>query len=248
MRILGWIILIIGVVFLALFGLAQLGGGHIGPTPFIIAALLIIMGLRLRAAGKGLVASNPGVAASVSAASASGQPTPFTGEVATVELPLTPEVAAVLSAQNARGRRVLKYVSLGFFGLFLLVGIVTGLINHNSPNGPIFFGMFAGIGIATAGMIYGLSWLTTQRLVNRDLRGNIYLRTTGPVQVVRMYNGAILRLADRSFMMNGRFGMKELSGMRAGRVDYSPHGHVILGAWDAGGQRVYCLAGYEPLQ
>jgi hypothetical protein len=28
-------------------------------------------------------------------------------------------------------------------------------------------------------------------------------------------------------------------------VDYSPHGHVILGAWDKDGRCVYSLLGYS---
>ena len=54
----------------------------------------------------------------------------------------------------------------------------------------------------------------------------------------------MLRLADRAFLMDGRSGMVELSNVDWGCVDYSPHGHMILGAWDGEGRSVYCLPGY----
>jgi hypothetical protein len=38
--------------------------------------------------------------------------------------------------------------------------------------------------------------------------------------------------------------MTELSTLGWGRVDYSPHGHVILAAWDNQGRTVYALPGY----
>jgi len=104
------------------------------------------------------------------------------------------------------------------------------------------------IGIASALMIYGLSWLTSMKPVRRDLRGTTYLRTTGPVEVVSLGNGAMLRLADRAFLIDQRYGATELGALGWGRVDYSPHGHVILGAWDKDGRSVYCLPGYNAAQ
>jgi hypothetical protein len=65
------------------------------------------------------------------------------------------------------------------------------------------------------------------------------------VQVAPVLGGATLRLADRAFLMNGNGGMAALSKLGRGRVDYTPHGHLVLGAWDSEGRNVYALPGYH---
>jgi hypothetical protein len=248
MRIWGNVLLVIGILFLILFALAEAGGGHLGFIPFFVSGFLILMGARLRTSGKGIVQPNPPGAVEhpgVPAAPAPGQPAPTTSQVFTVEMPLTPEVAALIAAQTARARRILLYVVAGSIVFFAGMGIVFSVTNVAPGQGAFLLLLFGGLGLATAGMIYGISWLTMLKPVRRDLRGTTYLRTTGPVKVVRIASGAMLRLADRAFLFDSRYGFAQLSALGWGTVDYSPHGHVILGAWDAQGRSVYCIPGYS---
>jgi hypothetical protein len=217
-----------------------LGGGHLGPIPFFVSVIIIFIGWTLRTSGKGLLQTQPAAAAEHEGA-ATGT---ATGAALTVEMPLTAEVAASLARQNARTQRTLLYVSGGCFGFFIALGAVLAAVDKTRGEGSTFLEIFSGLGAACACLIYGISWLTALNPVRRDLHGTSYLQTTGPVKVVPMMGGAMLRLADRAFLMNGRGGQTELSKLSFGRVDYSPHGHVILGVWDIDGRRVYCVPGY----
>jgi hypothetical protein len=249
MRIFGNVILIIGILFLLLFALAEFGGGHIGFIPFFVSGFMILMGAQMRRSGKGIVQSNPAAAAehpAIPAAPVAGQPAAAAApaKVFTVEMPLTPEIAAVIANKSARTRRMLLYVVVGCLVFFGGLGVVIAAYDDTPGEGRMFLLIFGAIGAITALLIYVISWFTTLRPVNRDLRGTIYLRTAGPVQVVAIGAGGSLRLADRAFLMNGRGGMKQLSVLGWGTVDYSPYGHVILGVWDREGRSVYSLPGY----
>jgi hypothetical protein len=248
MRIWGYVLLVLGILFLVLFGIAELGGAHLGYLPFIISFMLISGGASLRSSGKGILQTKPAAIPGhpdATPATSPGQSAAPSSEVSTVEMPLTPEITAVIARQSARSQRILLYVVGGSFVFFAALGIAIGATDKTPGEGRTFMLLFGGLGVACALLIYGISWLTAQRLVRRDLRGTTYLRTTGPVKVVPISAGAMLRLADRAFMMNGRGGMAELSKLNWGRVDYTPHGHVILGAWDSEGRSVYCLPGYN---
>jgi hypothetical protein len=250
MRIFGNVILIVGILFLILFALAQAGGGHLGFIPFFVSGFMVLMGAQLRKSGRGIVQPDPAGTSEhpgVPAPTAPGQPAAtFTpAQVFTVEMPLTPEIAALIAAQTARARRILLYVVAGSIVFFACLGIAFSVGNVAPGQNQFLLLLFGGIGVASAGMIYGISWLTMLKPVRRDLRGTIYLRTTGPVKVVRIASGAMLRLADRAFLFDSRYGFAQLSALSWGTVDYSPHGHVILGAWDAQGRSVYCIPGYS---
>ncbi len=246
MRIWGYVLLVIGILFLILFGLAALGGGHIGVLPFFIAIILIASGWKLALFGKGIVPANPPTAVSLSAqaVSASGQSVAPPERSATVEMPLTPQIADLLVSQNARTQRTLLYVVGAILIFFVGLGIVLGATDTTPGEGRTLGNLFAGIGLVSAILIYGISWLTTQKPVRRDLQGTSYLRTSGPMQVVVMAGGAMLRLADRAFLMNGRNGIAELSKLSWAIMDYTPHGHLILGAWDRDGKSAYRVPGY----
>ncbi len=247
MRIVGYVVLVLGILFAIFFGLAELGGGHLGLTPFYVTFILIVIGAGLARSGKGILQEKPAAApaqASTQSAPAPGHPAAPAGGFSTVEIPLTPEVAALIARQSARAQRILRYIVGGFLVFFVGLGVVLAATDKTPGGGRTFLLIFGGIGVVTAFLIYGISWLTSQRPVRRDLRGTTYLRTTGPVEVVSLRGGGMLRLADRAFLMNGRGGTKELRTLNWGTVDYSPHGHVILGAWDREGRCVYCLPGY----
>jgi hypothetical protein len=247
MRIWGYVLLILGIVFLLLFALAEFGGGHIGVIPFIVAGFLILIGSTLRTSGKGIVQAKPGSSELPGAGTspASAPPAAPAAQFSTVEMPLTPEVAAVIAAQSARVRRILLYVTFGSVVFFTGLGVVLSAANVAPGQNKFLLLLFGGLGVATAAMIYGISWLTALKPVRHDLRGTTYLRTTGPVKVVRIASGAMLRLADRAFLFDSRYGMAQLSTLGWGTVDYSPHGHVILAAWDGQGRSVYSLPGYS---
>jgi hypothetical protein len=215
-------------------------------VPFFVSAFLVLMGWNLRKSGRGILQSKPVVehpGAQISATP--GQSAAPAPEFSTVELPLTPEIAAMIKRQSARAKRILLYVVAGCLIFFSALGGVLSITDKTPGQGGTFLAVFGSIGVASAGLIYGISWLTSFRLIGRDLRGTTYLRTTGPVEVVSMGNGAMLRLADRAFLIDQRYGARELGVLGWGRVDYSPHGHVILGAWDKDGNSVYCLPGYN---
>jgi hypothetical protein len=245
MRIWGTVLVVLGVLFLIMFVLAEFGSAHVGFVPFFVSAFLILMGWNLRKSGRGLLQSKP---AGAGTPAAPGQSSVVAAEFSTVELPLTPEIAAVIAQQSARAKKLLYYVAGGFCVLFIVLGAVLGVTDKTPGEGKTFLMIFGLIGIASGSMIYGIWWLTAMKPVRRDLRGTTYLRTTGPVEVVSLGNGAMLRLADRAFLIDQRYGATELGTLGWGRVDYSPHGHVILGAWDKDGRSVYCLPGYNAAQ
>jgi hypothetical protein len=248
MRIWGYVLMVLGILFLVLFGFAELGGAHLGVFPFLIPIFLIAIGSSLRSSGMGILKSKPVATAgnaNVASAAAPGHAGAATAEFSTVELPLTPEIAALIARQTARANRFLFYVSGGFLVFFIILGAVLAATADNPGEADTLLIALGAVGVASAILIYGISWLTKQKPVRRDLHGTTYLRTTGPIEVVPISSGAMLRLADRAFMMNGRAGMKELSKLSRGTVDYTPHGHVVLAAWDAEGRSVYSLPGYN---
>lgn len=245
MRIWGTVLVVLGVLFLIMFVLAEFGSAHVGFVPFFVSAFLILMGWNLRKSGRGLLQSKP---AGAGTPAEPGQSNAVADEFSTVELPLTPEIAAVITRQSARAKKLLYYVAGGFCALFIVLGTVLGVTDKTPGEGKTFLMIFGLIGIASGSMIYGIWWITAMKPVRRDLRGTTYLRTTGPVEVVSLGNGAMLRLADRAFLIDQRYGATELGALGWGRVDYSPHGHVILGAWDKDGNSVYCLPGYNATQ
>jgi hypothetical protein len=249
MRIWGTVVMTLGILFMILFVLAEFGGGHLGFVPFFIAGFLTLLGFRLRKSGRGIVQDKPVTASEHSAPGAAAavapvRPVATAAQFSTVELPLTPDVAAVVQAQGWRTHRFLLYVVAGCLVFFVGIGGVIAEMDNTPGEGRTFLLAMGAIGAITALLIYGISWLSTIKPVRRDLRGTVYLRTTGPVQVVAIGAGGTLRLADRSFMMNGRSGMKQLSVLGWGTVDYTQHGHIILGAWDREGRGVFSLPGY----
>src|SRR5579863_7587466 len=161
MRIWGIVLVVVGVLFLVLLALAQLGGGHPGMLGFIVSLMLVGIGWNLRTSGTGIVKTSPAAAPAAA---------PGPQDAATVELPLTPEVAALIARQNARTLRVLLYLSGGFIAFFAVLGIVIGIADGKPNEGLALSVIFAGLGIMTAIMILGISWFSTLQPVRRDLR------------------------------------------------------------------------------
>ena len=233
MRIAGYVILIASSLFLILFVMAELGGGHVGILPFFISVFLAALGWSFVKSGKAIVQVQV--------------PAGGIAEPATVEMPMFPGIAMVVAQQNARDWRRVLYVAGGFIVVFAIIGALIDLLNAAPGEGAAMLGAFGGVGVATAVIIAGISWLGMRLPVKRDLRAAHYLRTTGPMQVVAIpfSSGATLRLADRAFLMNGTAVIRALGRISRGTVDYSAHGHVILAAWDSQGRKVYGAPGYN---
>lgn len=235
MRVWGYFLLILGAIFLILMILAQFGGGHLSFVPFFVSVFLIAMGWSFVRSGKGLVRDSP------DATSAGPSPT--------VALPMTPEVAAIVKRQSDSIWRILLYVGAGCLAVFVAIGAIAALADGRPGERGGLFLFFLALGIITGGAVIGGSWLSTMRAFGRDLRAESYARTTGPIQIVPVLaGGAMLRLADRAFLMSGKSGIAELKQLTSGTVDYSPYGHVILAARTDQGQLAYCAQGYTPPQ
>jgi hypothetical protein len=250
-RILGYVLMSAGVLLVMLFNMAKLGGGHLGIPPYVIAFLVASAGWKLRTYGSGIAQQKP-AAVPLATPGQQGPGTtsaPSQSAVAaappTVEIPMTPEALAATALQTSRSRRILIYVVGGITLFFIVVGICFGLTDPDRAEAHQFLAVFVGIGLISGLLVGVISWLTTERHVSRDLRSPTYLRTTGPVQLVSIQGGYLVRLADCAFLLKGRAGRKELSGLTWGTVDHTPHGHIVLAAWDREGKPTYAIPGYD---
>jgi len=241
-RILGYVLLIAGILFLVLFAFAQFGGAHLGIQPWLISLFLASAGWSLARSGKGLVRASPMASPAIAAVPLAAEAATFT-----VAVPMSPEAAAVIKRQRDRSQRVPLYIAGGFFALFLLVGVVVVMVDHAPGEGGSLFAIFALIGAVTGVLIAVIS-LIAARPYGRDVSETTFLRTTGPIEVASMgfwSVGAILRLADRAFLINLPGERAALGKLNEGTVDYSAHGHVILAVWDSQRRIAYCAPGYE---
>lgn len=232
MRIWGYIILIVGILFSILFLLANLHGAHIKVLPFVISLLLIFSGLKLVKSGKGILQTeSPSMGISK--------------EIYTEKIPMSHEIASVIKKQSARTWKIIRYLAFGYVIFFFALGALIGFSDKKTHDAIGLAVAFSIPGIMVALITVGAFWLLAARPVRKDLNEKNYLRTKGPIKVIPFLGGAILQLADRAFLINGRNGIKELSTVNEGTIDYSPHSHVIFAAWDKQGHSVYRLEGYN---
>lgn len=230
MRLWGYIILVIGLVFLLLFILANYEEAHIGLLPFIIAGCLVLAGFQLIKSGKGILLQ---------------QPQGTIDNNPTNKMPMTQDIVAAIKQQNASNWKIIWYLGLSYIVFFILVGLLIAILNKK-PNDLITLPLlFGALGVFTALMTIGAFWILNRWPMRRDIHENYYLRTKGPIKVIPFLGGAILQLADRAFLISGKNGMKELSNLNAGIVDYTPHGRTILAAGDEKGQSIYRITGYQ---
>ena len=242
MRIWGYVLLILGIIFLAFFALAQMGGGHLGFLPWFFSLFLVMTGWTFVRSARGLVREKP--APMTANAEKSAATDPERGAL-TVEIPMSPSAAAAIARQAGRSRRIPAYVAGAFLVFWVGIGAVTAAVDKTPGEGSQFLVAFGAVGLATAVMIVGVTWLSTMSLF-RDKQAAFFLRTTGPIRVESMPfgGGAVLRLADRSFLVGSLREIRVLSTIDSGTVDYSPGGHVVLAAWDSRGAPVYSAPGY----
>ncbi len=232
MRILGLVLMIVGIAFEILLALALLGGGKNLFWGFIFAGGLIAGGWKLRSYGKGIRQEEP-VAAPAEATPKSPPP-----QSPTAELPITQDVSFALVRQRARWRRTTAIIiacGLVFF-LVLAEGIPLA-VSTPTRHEPFSF-LIASFGLFLGLFFAAVHVFQRELPVRRDLRDATYLRTSGPVQVVSVLGGWLLRLADRAFFVY-RPWLKVLLNLRWATVDYSRHAHVIFEIRDSAGQVVY---------
>ena len=243
MRILGTTFLVMGVLCALLF-IVFAFTGDANWAAFFIPLVLIVSGLRIRRTATGILqqtpsARGPGAASGAfDAAQAAGTPT--------IELPMTPDGIAAVSRQLARSQKWMWWLVGGALVLFIGMGVVFGISGEGADDRRQMIAIFGGMGLASAAFIGAIVWFSTLGPMRRDLVSPTYFRTTGPVQLVYIRNGHMLRLADRAFMLRTRDGVKELRALGSGIVDHTPHAHVILAAWNAEGAQVFALKGYTP--
>lgn len=231
MRLLGWVLLIVGVVFEGLFIMAELGGGNIQATAFFVAGMMIVMGWRLKSYGKGLVRQEPTLSTEDAITPVAQSPT--------TEIPLTPEAAAAIARLAAKSRRTIIIVIGCGVAFFLLLGEGIDLgVSSPSPNSLNPLHLMGAAALCFALIVGGIHYFTVERFVRKDLGDSSYLRTSGPVQVVSVFGGSLLRLTDRAFLTSG-LPVRVLQNLDWATVDYSRHAHLIFEIRDKTGKQVY---------
>jgi len=234
MRIFGIVLFILGITFELLFTIALLGGAEVSPTAFGVGAMLIVSGWRLRTYGRGIGQRRASRAPVANSASHFG----------TVELPLTPAASTLISREIARSRRVTAIVIASGMSFFLLLGAIISLA-FSSPGGFSVFPLMVSASLAYGLMMGGILLFSSLRPVCRDLRESTILRTSGPVELVPLFGGYLLKLMDRSFLLNSRVTAAAMMKLSWATVDYSRHAHLIFEIRDHSGQSVYRLPEYE---
>ena len=232
MRIYGLVLMIVGLVFEILLLLALLGGGKDLVLGFLVATGVIAMGWKLRTYGKGIRQQEPTSATSEVSPEASPAQAP------TVELPVTPAISAAFIRQVSRWRRITAIIMACGMSFFLVPAVGIYLARPSPTSPKLFPIILAATGLFFGLVVGGIHVFQRERPVRRDLHHSTYLRTSGPVQVVSLFGGSLLRLVDRAFLADPSPG-KVLRNLTWATVDYSRHAHVIFEIRDQAGHVVY---------
>ena len=146
-------------------------------------------------------------------------------------------MSAALGGELKRSRRILAILIASGMSFFVLAGVALSLAIPQASRFAVCV-FLAGIGLVFA-LIAGAIWtLTREWPIRRDLRESTYLQTGGPVQLVAVYGGWLLRTADRAFHIDSH-PAKVLQNMSWAVVDHSRHSHIIFEVRDRSGKRVY---------
>jgi hypothetical protein len=232
MRTIGLVIMIVGIFFEILLLLALLGGGTDLTLGLLVGAGVIAIGWKFRKYGEGIRQPEPTSAAGDVCAEAPPLQSP------TVELPVTPEISAAFIRQVTRWRRITGIIiACGLaFSLVPAVGIY---LAGSFPSSPTLFPIvLAATGLFFGLVVGGIHLFQRELPVRRDLREATFLRTSGPAQVVSVFGGSLLRLADRAFLADPP-PAKVLRNFTEATVDYTRHAHVIFEVRDPAGHVVY---------
>jgi hypothetical protein len=159
--------------------------------------------------------------------------------MATQELPVTPEISAMLRRHRAQQRRLYGILAACGAGFFPAIFALVAWDDLKKGDWKLFLEvsplMAAGF-VVMLGCIY---FFSRGLPLGRDLRERSYLRTSGPVQGVTMFNGSLLRLVDRAFILYQKPVVKALQNVPWATVDYSRHAHVIFEVRDRSGRNVF---------
>jgi hypothetical protein len=136
---------------------------------------------------------------------------------------------------------ILIAVGMSFF---LLLGAIIQF-TVSSSGGIGVFPFMVSASLAFALIVGGIWTLSSQRPARRDLHESTFLRTSGPVQLVPVFGGYLLRLVDKSFLLNSRDTTFAITKLSWATLDYSRHAHLIFEIRNYSGQSVYRLPGYE---
>jgi hypothetical protein len=232
MRVAGWSFIVLGTAIVVLFVVVALTQGELRWGALPLGVITAFVGLRMRSLASGLV-ETPGRAGSL---------VQQTGP--TIELPLSPREASVIRATPRKILRKTVIVLSIFLAILLGYAMIIGRFKSASPwVGLLITGLVGGLLIL---MVVGAFIFATWLPARRDLREATYLRTSGPVAIVKMKNGYLLRLADRSFTVTSDVGETIANhSMDWAVVDHSRHAHIVLGVWDLSGKNVFSGQGYQ---
>ncbi len=238
MRIFGIVLLVIGILLMCLFPIL-IFTSDMSAAALFFPLLLISMGWRFSRWGRGIVRDAP----SSSPPAAQGTGAAQAPAVGTVEIPMSPQATDVIVRQCAQAKKMVWWIAGGALVLFIGLGALFVNSGSTDPDAHNMIYVFGGMGFALAFLVGGFQWLLIIRPIQNDLAATTYLRTTGPIQLVFIRNGYMLRLADRSFLLKSKDGVNQLKTIDWGTVDHSQQGHVLLAAWDRQGNSVYIAPG-----
>ena len=253
MRIGGWIMFLGGIALGIMLLVLQFMGSGNGSLlrAFVFIALFIYTGWRMMTYGTGLVPSGsaavaPGAGAILDDA-APAQPR-VAPQTFTVEIPQSPVITELLREAVKKSARMYGWI-IGIFGVLIFgLGVVYDQAAQRSPGGPPSVRILPIVALVSFGfvLLMGGIWALAVGLpARRELRGSVCLRTSGPVEVVSVWGGYFLRLADRAFLLS-KGPIAALARMDWAVVDYGKYSHTILSVWDKTGANVYAAEGYRP--
>jgi len=229
MRKTGYILLFVGIVIEA----SSLAAVFTTNQPFHITYGLpmLIVGWRLTRYGKGIHATKrTSEVDSATSKSSAGNDCPSR------EMPVTSAVADLFSRQLHHVQKMTKRIAKILAGVGIVAGSVVGASVGSSDGKTLFF-MISMIGVTAAAVILFVSSFHEKRL-RRDLSETTYLRARGPIEIVNIRYGNLLRLSDRAILLDNK-PAKAIKGLDWATVDYSRHAKLILAVWDRAGKPVY---------
>ena len=171
------------------------------------------------------------------------------GGAATVRFPAPSGASAFIAAQVSARRRWMLF--------FILVGPVTmslvAVFTRSSVRDTGLLPILSAIGIGFAILAGAVWFFTVERPAERDQTEPLVCLSSGPVDLARIAysNGWVVRIGDAAFVKYGRYthedwaGLRALTHVREGTVDYAPHSHVIFEVRDASGKSLYRMEGYQ---
>jgi len=246
MRIAGWIFLALGTAVILSFAILAIGQGDFSPRLLYVGLTTLMVGQSMRAYARVTpYTADPDAPVVESAASSAPGSAIHSGP--TVEMPMTPSAAAVIRVAPRKGLAIFGIVLGSAFAIALVISFIYDRAPADpgspAPNNTVAVVVSMSLVSFLCLVMWAIGlWLPS----HRDLREVTYLRTIGPVELVPLRNGYLLRLADRNLPLNMNLGsVLAKLGMDWAVVDHSKHARVVLGVWDLSGQNVFSAPGYR---